>query len=111
MTPLELNRLTLLGIHSAIEYISIGTAHEGFAYARCGNKKDFTELAEHFQQFHSFFEELHLYPVIPLVTSGVYAPTQDLVSLEREDWLMVWSPANYAILYCQFGIDLLTYLD
>ncbi|MHA1976656.1 MAG: AsnC family transcriptional regulator [Candidatus Hodarchaeales archaeon] len=89
LTPLELNRLTLLGIHSAIEYISIGTAHEGFAYARCSDKKDFTELAEHFQQFHSSFEELHLYPVIPLVNSGISAPTQDLVSLEKEDWLIL----------------------
>ena len=89
LIPLELNRLTLLGIHSAIEYISIGTAHEGFAYARCSNKQDFTELAEHFQQFHRSFEELHLHPVIPIASSGIYAPTQDIVSLEREDWLIL----------------------
>ncbi|MHA2106500.1 MAG: AsnC family transcriptional regulator [Candidatus Hodarchaeales archaeon] len=89
LTPLELNRLTLLGIHSAIEYISIGTAHEGFAYARYSNKKDFTEFSEHFMQFHDAFEELHIYPVVPLVNSGISTPTQDLVSLEKEDWLIL----------------------
>ncbi len=89
LTPLELNRLTLLGVHSTIESISIGTAHEGFAYARYSNKKDFAELAEHFQQFHKAFEELHLYPVIPLVNTGILAPTQDIVSLEKEDWLIL----------------------
>ena len=88
-TPLELNRLTLLGIHSAIEHISIGTAHEGFACARYSNKEDFLELAEHFQQFHKAFEELHLYPVVPLVNSDISPPTQNLVSLEKEDWLIL----------------------
>ncbi|MHA2239318.1 MAG: Lrp/AsnC family transcriptional regulator [Candidatus Hodarchaeales archaeon] len=89
LTPLDANRLTLLGIHSAIEYISLGTAHEGFSFARYSSKKDLTELNEHWQQFHKTFEELQIFPVEPLFPPEVGVPTQDIVSLEKLDWLIL----------------------
>ncbi len=89
LTPLDENRLTLLGIHSAIEYISVGTSYEGFAYARYNKKKDLVEIKEHLNQFHPTFEELHVYTVEPLISKQLKAPTQDLVSLEKIDWLIL----------------------
>jgi DNA-binding Lrp family transcriptional regulator len=88
LTPLDSKRLTLLGIHSAIESISMGTAHEGFAYARYSKESDLSEMLEHWHQFHKGFEELHLFAVEPLFIS-IPKPTQDLVSLEKVDWLIL----------------------
>jgi DNA-binding Lrp family transcriptional regulator len=89
LTPLDVNRLTLLGIHSAIEYISLGTKHEGFSFARYSTKKDVSELVEHWQQFHTAFEEFHIVPVEPLFPATNGMPSQDIVSLEKLDWLIL----------------------
>jgi DNA-binding Lrp family transcriptional regulator len=89
LTPFDQNRLTLLGIHSSIEYISVGTAYEGFAYGRYVKREDFSEISEYFQQFHKAFEDFHIHAVTPLFSSGLGSPTQDLVSLEKEDWLIL----------------------
>ncbi|MCK4848451.1 MAG: hypothetical protein KAT16_05475 [Candidatus Heimdallarchaeota archaeon] len=88
ITPLDSKRLTLLGIHSAIEFISMGTATEGFAYARYSKKSELSEMLEHLHQFHKGFEELNLFAVEPFAIS-VPKPTQDLVSLEKIDWLIL----------------------
>ena len=88
LTPLDSKRLTLLGIHSAIEFISMGTAYEGFAYARYSKVSDLSEMLEHLHQFHKGFEELSLFLVEPLLSS-VPKPTQDIVSLEKVDWLIL----------------------
>lgn len=88
-TPLDMNRLTLLGIHSGIEYISLGTAREGFSFARYSSQKEISELVEHWQQFHKGFEEFHIVPVEPLFPTSNGKPTQDIVSLEKLDWLIL----------------------
>lgn len=88
LTPLDSKRLTLLGIHSSIEFISMGTAHEGFAYARYSSERDLSEMLEHLHQFHKGFEQLNVFAVEPLISS-VPNPTQDLVSLEKIDWLIL----------------------
>ena len=89
LTPLDENRLTLLGIHPCVEYLSVGTSHEGFAYARYDKKKDLNEMREHFHQFHPTFESLNLFTVKPLIDTKIEVPTQNLVSLEKLDWLIL----------------------
>ncbi len=89
LTPLDTNRLTLLGIHSAIEYISLGTGNEGFSFARYSSDKDISEILEYWHQFHKTFEELHILPVEPLFPPEIGVPTQDIVSLEKLDWLIL----------------------
>ena len=89
LTPLDSNRLTLLGIHPCIEYISVGTSHEGFAYARYNKEKDLIEMKEHFHQFHPTFESLNIYTVEQLTPTEFGTPTQDIVSLEKIDWLIL----------------------
>ena len=88
LSPIDQTRLTLLGIHSSIESISMGTDHEGFAYARYSSERDLSEMLEHLHQFHKGFEELHVFAVEPLI-STIPSPTQDLVSLEKIDWLIL----------------------
>ena len=88
LTPIDDKRLTLLGIHSSIEFLSMGTTHEGFGYARYANERDLSEMFEHLHQFHKGFEELQVFAVEPL-TSSLPNPTQDLVSLEKIDWLIL----------------------
>jgi DNA-binding Lrp family transcriptional regulator len=89
LTPLDENRLTLLGIHPCVEYLSVGTSQEGFAYARYDKEKDLVEMREHFQQFHPTFESLSLFTVKPLINTKIGEPTQSLVSLEKLDWLIL----------------------
>ena len=88
LTPLDSKRLTLLGIHSAVEFISIGTKHEGFAFARYSKESDLSDMLEHLHQFHKGFDDLQLFLVEPL-DSTIPKPTQDLVSLEKVDWLIL----------------------
>ena len=88
LTPLDSKRLALLGIHSSIEFISMGTAHEGFAYARYSSERDLSEMLEHLHQFHKGFDELYVFAVEQLISS-LPNPTQDIVSLEKIDWLIL----------------------
>jgi DNA-binding Lrp family transcriptional regulator len=85
---LDLDRITLLGINSAIEFISVGSQSEGFALIHYRNVKELLEVASHFQQIHSSFEELRTYPVHPLVKSDK-STTKDLFAFEKIDWLML----------------------
>ena len=89
LTPLDENRLTLLGIHPCVEYLSVGTSHEGFAYARYDKTKDLVEMKEHFHQFHPTFESLNIFTVEPLINTKIDLPTQNIVSLEKIDWVIL----------------------
>ncbi|MFX0181875.1 MAG: winged helix-turn-helix transcriptional regulator [Candidatus Hodarchaeota archaeon] len=87
--PLDLDRLTLLGVNSTVEYISLGNLIEGFALIHYRSLNELNEVVEYFQQIHPSFEEIIAYPVQPFGREPFKFPTKDLLAFEKIDWLIL----------------------
>jgi DNA-binding Lrp family transcriptional regulator len=87
--PLNLDRVTLLGINSTVEYISIGNLIEGFALIHYRSLNELNEVVEYFQQIHPGFDEIKAYPVQSFGREPLKLPTKDLLAFEKIDWLIL----------------------
>ncbi|MHA1975202.1 MAG: AsnC family transcriptional regulator [Candidatus Hodarchaeales archaeon] len=90
-TPLLPERVTLLGIQSCVEFISMSQDHtEGFAYVHYRSEEELEDLLNHFGQFHRGFTDLRIYR-LQRSTSALEARPElkGTHVFEKIDWLLL----------------------
>ncbi|NHJ01643.1 MAG: winged helix-turn-helix transcriptional regulator [Candidatus Heimdallarchaeota archaeon] len=86
---IDLDRITLLGINPAVEYISVGQNIEGFAFIHYVQDLDIEEVLEYFKGIHPSFNELKAYKVVYMPGEITKEPKSDVLALEKVDWLLL----------------------
>ncbi len=86
---LDEDRITLLGINSNVESISVGrNLLEGFAIIYFQTEKEIEEVESYFNQFHSKFEEIRTFQ-IEEVTELLARDTTRSLAFQKVDWLIL----------------------
>ncbi|MFX0051635.1 MAG: hypothetical protein ACFE8U_10125, partial [Candidatus Hermodarchaeota archaeon] len=86
---LDLDRVTLLGVNPAVEYISLGNQTEGFSLIHYRSLDELNEVVNYFKQIHSGFTELRVFPVRSLGGKLKKSPKKDLLVFKKIDWLIL----------------------
>ena len=89
--PLVPERVTLLGIQSCVEYISMSKDHtEGFSLIHYRNQEDLTDVLNHFGQFHKNFVDLRIFRLQRSPTAiNPYPEMRGTHVFEKVDWLLL----------------------
>jgi DNA-binding Lrp family transcriptional regulator len=87
--PLDLDRITLMGVISPVSLISVGSLTEGFALIHYRSEIELAEVVSHFRQVCPFFGELAAFPVQPLTQGILKRPKKSLLEFEKVDWLVL----------------------
>lgn len=87
--PLKRDHINSLGMHPAVEFISVGTLLEGFAYILYRTQNELDSVVKYFQQTNSAFEELEAYRVELLAEEARKIPKRNMYAIENIDWLML----------------------
>jgi len=89
--PLVPKRVTLLGVQSCVEYISMSKDHtEGFALVHYRNEDDLGDLLNHFGQFHKNFIDLRIFRMQRSPSAITpYPEMRGTHVFEKLDWLFL----------------------
>jgi DNA-binding Lrp family transcriptional regulator len=86
---LDFDRITLIGVNPALEYISTGNFTEGFAFLHYRTFRELDEVVNYFYQFNFFSTDIQVYTVEPLLEKSKKQPKTDLLGFEKIDWLIL----------------------
>ncbi|MFW9856582.1 MAG: AsnC family transcriptional regulator [Candidatus Thorarchaeota archaeon] len=87
--PIDLDRITLMGVFSPVTLISTGTLTEGFAIVHYRSEIELAEVVSHFRQVCPFFAQLAAFPVQTLTQDVLKRPKKSLLEFEKVDWLIL----------------------
>ncbi len=87
--PIGQDRINSLGMHPAVEFISVGTLLEGFSYIHFRTQNELDSVVKYFRQVNPAFEEVVAYPVQLLSEEARKIPKRNIYAFKNIDWLML----------------------
>lgn len=83
---LDVGNVNSLGIHPTVEFISVGTNNEGFAFVHYRTESELTSVMKYIQNVNPKIDEIIAHHVHPLLLEERFEPEKDISAFQDVDW-------------------------